>query len=203
MKQLSLLFTLISLMVSCQSNDYGSYKISWMGLVIVGIVGSAMFLILVLKEGVDKEAEPMNHSNAQHISHKDFEPMGNYLGGHPGSENMITSAVFRKNSNCCLFFYKDGSYSMPEFKFKIKIKSFKNIFVDDLSSFEEKVISGRIKLTSAAGKILKKNKSGKMAFVTINWTDGQSEHSTVFSFEGKDSLEKANTARGNFLQSLN
>src|ERR1035437_9831768 len=203
MKQFPVLFILISLMVSCQSNDYGTYHISWIWWTIIGIVVLVLFLILVLKKGVVKERAQTKHSTVQGISHSDFEPMGNYFGGHPGSENMITSTVFRKNSDCCLFFYKDGSYNLPEYKFKIKIKSFRSIFVDDLPSFEEKVNTGNITLTGAAGKILKKKKSCQMAFVTINWTDGQSEHSTVFSFEGKDALQKANTARVSFLQSIN
>ena len=181
----------------------GPYHISWMGWTIVGVIGLAMFLILVLKKGVVKEGEQTKHSTAQNTSHNDFESMGNYLGGHPGSENMIASTVFRKNSDCCLFFYEDGSYNMPEYKFKIKIKSFKSIFVDDLPSFEKKVTSGNIILSGAAGKILKKKKSRQLAFVTINWTDDHAEHSTVFSFEGKEALQKANTARANFLQSIN
>jgi hypothetical protein len=203
MKHFPLLFILISLMVSCQSNDYGTYHISWIGWTIIGIVVLVLFLILVLKKGVVKEREQTKHPTVQGISHGDFEPMGNYFGGHPGSENMITSTVFRKNSDCCLFFYKDGSYNLPEYKFKIKIKSFRSIFVDDLPSFEKKVNNGNITLTGAAGRILKKKKNSQIAFVTINWTDGESEHSTIFSFEGKDALQKANIARVSFLQSIN
>lgn len=203
MKRLPLLLAVMSLLVSCQSNDYGTYHISWIGWAFMGALGLILFLILVLKKGVVKERGQINKSAVQGITLSDFEPMGNYLGGHPGSESVIASTVFRKNSDCCLFFYKDGSYSMPEYKFKIKIRSFKNIFVDDFSSFEKKLTSGAITLTKEASNSIKKKNDGQLAFITINWTDGQSDHSTVFSFEGKDAMQRANTARDSFLRTLN
>ena len=203
MKRLPLLLSIISLLESCQSNDYGSYHISLIGWTFMGALGLIMFLILVLKKGVVKEGGHVNKSSVPGITLIDFEPMGNYLGGHPASDNVIASTVFRKNSDCCLFFYKDGSYSLPEYKFKIKIRSFKNIFVDDLSSFEKKLISGAITLTKEASNLIKKKNDGQLAFITINWTDGQSDNSTVFSFEGKDAMQRANTAKDSFLQTLN
>ena len=203
MKQLPLLFILMSLMVSCQSNDYGSYHISWMGWIILIAIGLAMFLILVLRKGVAREVEGKKAVFTTEISHKDFAPIGNYIGGYPGSDNVINTTIFKRNSDCCLFFYKDHSYNLPEYKFKIKIKSFKSISVEDLPSIKKKVTSGSVSLTSAAGSMLKKKKKKQMAFVTINWTDGQSDHSTVFSFEGKDAMQKANIAKDNFLRAVN
>jgi hypothetical protein len=202
MKQLPLLIFILPLAVSCQINDYGSYHISLIGWAILIAIGIMMFLVLVLKKGVVPETEGKNPVITKGVSHNDFEPIGSYIGGHPGSESVIPDTVFRKNSDCCLFFYKDRSYNMPEFKFKIKVKSFKNISVEDLPSLEKKITSGSLTLTSAAHSKLKK-KNGQLAFVTIDWTDGQLNHSTVFSFEGKDSMQKANIARDNFLRAVN
>lgn len=203
MKRLSLVFPLLFLLIFCQSNDYGSYHISWIGWIIIGAVSLAMFLILVLKKGLVKEGEHKKNPATPGISHNDFAPMGNYIGGHPGSDDIINSTVFKKNSDCCLFFYKDHSYNLPEYKFKIKIKSFKDISVEDLPSIEQKLTSGTITLTHPALNVLKKKKNGQMAFITLNWTDGQSGHTIVFSFEGKDAMQKANIAKDNFLRAVN
>jgi hypothetical protein len=48
-----------------------------------------------------------------------------------------------------------------------------------------------------------KKKNNQTAFITIDWTDGISDHSTVFSFEGKDSMKKAINAKDSFLRALN
>lgn len=203
MRKLVFLFPLFQLMASCHLNDYGTYHISGIGWGVISTIGMGMFLILVLKKGVDNEGGPKKNLPSQGLSHNDFETIGNYLGGHPASANMITSTVFRKNSDCCLFFYKDGSYSMPEFKFKIKIRSFKDITVEDLDSIEKKIASGTITLDSVSTSSLKKKKNGQLAFVTINWVDGESDHTSVFSFEGKDATQKANKAKDSFLRALN
>jgi len=202
MKQLPFFILLLPLAVSCKNNDYGSYHLSLTGWVILGTIAIAAFLIFVLKKGVVEEVEENKTVNTTGVSPNDFESMGNYIGGHPGSENMITGTVFKKNSDCCLFFYKDKSYNMPEFKFKIKVKAFKNISVEDFASIEKKIASGHITLTGAAISALKKRENGPTAFVTIDWTDGISNHSAVFSFDGKEAVQKAKIARDNFLRAV-
>lgn len=190
-------------MVSCQSNDSGSYHISGIAWIILIVISLAMFFIFVLKKGVAEDGEENKNSDSSGISHSDFEPMGSYLGGHPASDNIITNTAFKKNSDCCMFFYKDHSYNLPEFKFKIKIKSIKNISVEDLSSIEKKLTSGDIDLTVEAAKAMKKKKIKPQAFITIDWTDGQVIHSTLFSFKGKDAMKKATNARDSFLRMVN
>lgn len=175
---------------------------SWIGWAILIAIGLTAFVIFVLKKGIDETEEKKPESYKSETS-VDFENMGSYIGGHPNIENPISNTVFRKNSDCCLFFYKDRSYSMPEFKFKIKVKSFKNISVEDFHSIEKKLSSGTISLTSAASSAIMKKKNKQTAFLTINWKDGLSDHSTVFSFEGKDSMKKANIAKDSFLRALN
>lgn len=161
-----------------------------------------MFLIFGLKMGVIDETGEEQAVMVKSISSDKFESFGNYLDGHPEIQNPVPGIVFRKNNNCCMLFYQNHIYDPPEFKFKIKIRSFSDISVEDLSSFGEGLRSGRIKLSDEAGILLKNRKEDQTALVTINWTDGQSSHSTVFSFEGNDALKKAAAARGNLLKAL-
>jgi hypothetical protein len=203
MKKLHLIIPLLLLFVSCQHNDYESYKMSWIGWLVLVAIGAAVFMVLVLKKGVADMSDEKNPVTMKDGSFAGFEPIGSYIGGHPTSENKISTTVFRRNSDCCMFFYKDKSYSMPEFKFKIKIKLFKNISVEDLPSIEKKITSGNINLTDTTENTLKKKRKAKTAFLTIDWGDENSTHSTIFSFEGDNAMQKANKAKDNLLRALN
>ena len=44
-----------------------------------------------------------------------------------------------------------------------------------------------------------KKKKNEIAFVVINWNDGRFDHATTFSFDGKDAMQLANTARNNLI----
>jgi hypothetical protein len=203
MKRLILLISLVPMIVSCQSNDYESYKMSWAGVAVAAVIGLAILVVFILQKRAVDETKENTNTALKDGSTVDFKSMGSYIGGHPASENMIPTAAFRRNSDCCMFFYKDRSYDMPEFKFKIKIKSIKNVSVEDLPSIEKKFSSGGINLAGEAITALRKKRKRPMAFITIDWTDGQLNHSTVFSFEGSDAMQKANNAKDNFLRALN
>ncbi len=202
MKRSIFLSLLLALLYSCQSGHFDSYNMSWIGWTTLVVTGTILFILFVLKKGVVDETEDNLSAEAQMNSSAMFGSFGNYIGGHPAIQQPVPGILFRKNSNCCLFFYRNHDYNPPELKFKIKIRSFSNISVEDFSSFDKRRRNGGIKLTPEAEALLKKKKKDQTALVTIDWTDGESDHSTVFSFDGSDAVKKANTAKENLLQAL-
>lgn len=202
MKRSIFLILLIPVLFSCQSNNFASYQMSWAGwaIVIASVLGAV--LIFVLKKGVVDDAEEKN-AKLKASSALDFEPIGNYIGGHPVIHDPVPGIVFRKNSNCCLFFYKNHSYDLPELKFKIKIGSFRNVSVEDPSLSGNKLLSDRIALSEEAIALMEKKGKDQSAILKIDWVERESKHSTLFSFDGNDAVKKANTAKENLLQAIN
>ena len=43
----------------------------------------------------------------------------------------------------------------------------------------------------------------ELAYLTINWKQGKFNHDTYFEFEGKDAMQKANTARNEIIKLVN
>ena len=85
----------------------------------------------------------------------------------------------------------------------IVIENIKNITVEDASSIEKKITVGRLLLVGVFALAWRKKKTNELAFVVTEWNDGKFDHSTTFSFEGKEAMTKANTARNSLIKMCN
>lgn len=201
MKRLILLIFLLPLIFSCQSNDFEAYQMSWMGWGFMAAGGIGILLVFVFRKGIIEDTEE-NSLKIQDLEAAGFKPLGNYVGGHPAIQRPVPGIVFRKNSHCCMFFYSNHTDNPPEFKFKIKIGSFRNIVVEDNSSFNKGISSERSTLPGKALNIFRKKRKDQLALLKIDWTDGESIHSLKFSFEGNDAVQKAHDAKESLVQAL-
>jgi hypothetical protein len=198
MKRLFLPIFLLPLIFSCQSNNPGSYQMSWTGWAFLAAVGIGVILVFILKKGVVSEADE-SRGKISEIASDDFKPVGDYIGGHPEIPKPVPGIVFRRNNHCCMSFYSNHSDNPPEFRFKIKAGSFRNISVEDRSSFE----NGNISLPDKTLSLLRKKSKDQLALLKIDWMDGESGHTAVFSFTGNDAMQKANKAKENLHRALN
>jgi hypothetical protein len=189
---------LLPVIVSCQSKDIESYQMSWMGWTFIIAIGIIISLVVLFKRRFADDAED-NAVKAAGNEALDTTPIGNYVGGHPQLNKPHPDFVFKRNSHCCIFFYSNHSDNPPELRFKIKAGSFRNISVEDITSIE----NGNHSLPDKALSLFKKKNKDQMALLKIRWMDGESEHTTMFSFVGNDAMDKAGKAKENLLKALN
>ena len=128
------------------------------------------------------------------INVNDLIPIGKYAGGHPEIDKIIES---------CNIYLKNGALHICEYdtrqllstKSTIKVSAITDIQVEDASTLDKKVTLGRVLLVGVFALAWRKNKKDEHAFVCVDWNDGKFDHSTIFAFEGKNSMQSANTAR--------
>jgi hypothetical protein len=197
MKQIFILTFFLSAIVPCKGGDFESYQMSWMGwaFIIATVAGISLFYIFRKRftDDGDESRAKVNENAAN-----DYKPIGDYMGGHPEIRKPVPGFVFRRNSHCCMFFYSNHIDNPPEFRFKIKVGSFRKISVEDMVLIEKDNHS----LTEKTIDLLRKKDMDQLALLKINWHDGVTEHSTVFSFEGNDAVKKAGKAQEDILQAL-
>jgi hypothetical protein len=64
---------------------------------------------------------------------------------------------------------------------------------------EKRITLGRVLLVGIFALAWRKKKKNELAFVTIEWKE-KFENSTIFSFEGQEAMQKANTARNELIK---
>lgn len=194
MKKDFLLFTAFaSMLISCEEDASGDVSISpifWVVLVVVIII-----LWAVGSNGEKQAKEIQGKLQQQGINNADFIDMGMYASGHPNLDKSIEGMkAVAKDGNLDLYEYP-YQFKMPEKKAEIPIAAISNITVEDASTLERKITIGRMILVGVFAFAWRKKKKNEMAFVEIDWKSGKFDNETLFCFQGKDAMQKANTAR--------
>jgi hypothetical protein len=129
---------------------------------------------------------------------------GKYIAGHPEIDKSLKMvSIFPKGDWLYIFEHPNGSrINMPIHKAGIQMKSIKNILAQDSSTIEKKVTIGRLLTVGIFAFAIKKNKKNELAYLTIEWNDGKFDHETYFEFEGKNAIQKANTARNALIRQV-
>ncbi|MEI6143739.1 MAG: hypothetical protein WCP85_30955 [Mariniphaga sp.] len=144
--------------------------------------------------------------NEQSLKSKGFDlsakiVTGKYVGGHPKIDNVLESTIiFPKDEYLQIMAYPSGITSMPVTKGIISIEKIKNITIEDNTSLEKRITAGRLLLVGVFALAWKKKKKNESAFLIIEWQDGKFGHETTFEFEGKGSMQNANTARNKLIE---
>jgi len=193
---LPLFFTIINLS-SCRFDDAGDLSIApwfWYALII--------FVIIIIIAAVtgSKDMKQVEESlKKKGMNFSDFKKCGTYVGGHPSMDETVEGIAIRKNDKELRIYEFPNQLKMPIFKAEIPIESITDIKVEDASSIEKKLTVGRLLLVGIFAFAWKKKKKNELAFVTIEWKE-KFEHNTVFSFEGKEAMQNANTARNQLIK---
>ncbi len=132
----------------------------------------------------------------------DTRHIGDYVGGHPLLDNIVYSPlVFVKDNeiNICVRTTDDELDKLAS----IDIESVKNIYIEDFTSVQKEVTLGRVLLVGVFALAWKKKKKDELSFLCIDWTNGKFENKTLFKYEGKMSMQKANADRNHLINSVN
>lgn len=199
MRKLLLYALLIFTLVSCEQYG-GEIHFYWQFKVFLGLAIVVIFLIGVIKSAEKEQKRNNERFKEEGINPKEIVNVGTYAGGHPGIDNNIKPAVIYRKEKKFMIAYRETPFSYPMIKGEIPTERIKEIILDDATTLDNKITVGRILLVGIFALGWKKKKKNELAFVTIEWNDGRFKHSAIFSFEGKDAMQKANTARNRLLK---
>lgn len=198
MKKL-LLFTPLFI-TSCKADSSGNYEPTWVfWLFIILILG--LFIHFAL-DSADRSSGKSYSNNKRRTIYPKYIEVGSYAGGHPAMNKVIDSVVFRSDKTYIEFYERKDIASHAFSIFKIDKAAVVEINIDDQSTIENKITLGRVILVGVFALAWKKKKKNEIAFLTITWKDDRFTHNTIFSFETKNAMEKANTARNLLINSV-
>jgi hypothetical protein len=124
---------------------------------------------------------------------------GSYVGGHPDIDNHIPRCAIYPKDGSIIIFNQTTIIDIPKKIGSIDYESVIDITVEDSSSIEKKVTLGRVLLVGIFALAWRKKKKNELYFLSINWKTDRFEHSTLFSFEGKDAMSNANKLRNKLI----
>lgn len=129
--------------------------------------------------------------------------VGEYVGGHQNIDNNYKRCVIYARQDRLLINGQDSEFEVPYYIGEIIMNSISNITIEDATTIENKVTLGRLILVGAYAFAWKKKKKNEMAFMSIDWKGDAFDNQTIFSFEGRDALQNANTARDDLIWLIN
>ena len=126
----------------------------------------------------------------------------NYISGHPDIDKGGKSFLIKKGDEIKIYFGfitqdKNKTFTTkPEFKASIPIANIKNVLAEDKSTIQSRLSYTKI----AFGIGLNEKHKTERAFLVIEWNDGKFDHETVFDFEDKNAMQKANIGRNQLIK---
>lgn len=156
-----------------------------------------IFIVVAKNEKETKESNKKLINAGYNLNNK--VDTGKYIAGHPTIDDSITiSCIVAKESK--LFILNEVASHSTRIQGSIEKSYINNILVEDQTTIERRVTVGRMLLTGLFAFALKKKTKNELAYLVIEWNDGKFEHETIFEFEGKDSVSKANKARNTLIK---
>ena len=125
---------------------------------------------------------------------------GKYFSGHPDINTPVEKTIIYPIDGILAIMNATSYNTAPVKIAEINNSFIKNVQVLDKTSIENKVTLGRVLLTGVFALAWKKKKVNEAAYLTIEWNDGRFDHETIFEYEGKGSMQAANTARNKIIQ---
>lgn len=128
-----------------------------------------------------------------------YTEMGKYISGHPNiDKSQLGISIYPKDDNFLIFNPLSSTVEIA----KIPKKNIKNISIEDETTITRRVGLKRLIAIGIFAFAVKKKQRNELAYIVIDWNDGRFNHETVFEFEGKGSVEKANSSRNKLLRNL-
>lgn len=125
---------------------------------------------------------------------------GTYVSGHPILDKSFKNTTLLLDPDTIKIFETDANGF--NLRAEIKKESITNVVMEDSSTIQNRVTVGRLLLTGIFAFAWKKKTKQECAYVVIEWNQAQFKHETIFEFEGKGSIERANTLRNKFINYL-
>ena len=193
MKKILLFALVVLLLVSCEEDSNGDISISaWFWVILVGAFVIA--IIVAANENKNKEENKSKIITQNNLSNIDATN-ASYVGWHPDCDATVLDLYCALSGGKICFYSLGGNNLNPGLVFSIKTEAIQNIELEDATSIENKVTLGRLVLVGIFALAWKKKKKNELAFVVVKWNDGRFDHSTIFSCEGENAMQKANSLR--------
>lgn len=165
--------------------------------IFIGLIGLTIFAFQGNKEDKQKQDAFLKKKG---LSLSDFRlSNAKYVGGHPNADMEFSHVAFVPVNDVIEFYYGQFIIKGNDYKFSIKKSDIKNISFEDATTMEKRVTLGRVLLVGVFALAWRKKKKNEIAFVVIDWNDGQFDHSTTFSFEGSNAAQQANMFRNRLI----
>jgi len=188
---------LLFFLYSCEEDAQGDYHTTWLFWFYLLIF--TLLIVYLTISGNAKDKKDKERMKKAGIDSTNFIEVGAYVGGHPSIDNNIQHCkVYKKNEDLII---ADSSKSLyPVYKGSIPLISIKEILIEDAATIENKVTLGRVFLVGIFALAWRKKKKNELSFVTIQWTNERFNHSTIFSFEGSNAMQTANSVRNRLIR---
>ena len=122
------------------------------------------------------------------------------MSGHPDLDNRMTPvAIFTKGDKLEIFNFYDHFRIAQKKIAEIAKDKVSNITVEDQSTIEKRITGTRLLLTGVFAFAWKKKTKHELAYITIYWNDGKFDHETIFEFEGRNAMTRANSSRNKLI----
>jgi len=169
--------------------------------IFLSVVVVIILILVILLRSAYKE-QNANISSMQSMGYFTYQSTSTdrYIAGHPSLNAPIQKTViFFTDTSLDIF---DSSTLTQRKVATILKEDVTNILIEDKTTIERRVTVARLLLTGIFAFALKKKQVNELAYLIIEWNEGRFKHETIFEFEGKDSMEKANTARNSLIRVL-
>lgn len=162
---------------------------------IIVIIIVALLLIAV-GSTADKTEKQFKDRYQSNLS--DLKYSGTYVSGHPSIDDSIKETYLLLGKEDVKIFIGPGNL----LKGRVPKESITNVVMEDSSTIQNRVTVGRLLMTGIFAFAWKKKTKQECAYFIIEWDKGQFKNETIFEFEGKGSIQKANALRNKFISYL-
>lgn len=163
------------------------------------IILGAAFIIISNGKKIDKQnSELQNQGYKLH----NFLLAGKYISGHTLINNPIERAIIYTDKNDLKIFEQDLKSGLKKYVAEIKNESISGIVVEDETTIQTRVGLKRLIALGIFAFALKKKDKKELAYLIIEWNQGQFNNETVFEFEGANAITRANTVRNKIINQI-
>lgn len=157
------------------------------------------FFVFAIAQG-NKNISDFEKTHKFKIS--DLVSIGTYVSGHPSLDKSFKNSSIVFDKNIVKIFELSPTGNGYILKSSIEKPLIQNVVIEDASTIQNRVTVGRLLLTGVFAFAWKKKEKQECAYLIIEWNLNQFKNETIFEFEGKGSIEKANTLRNKFIKYL-
>lgn len=169
---------------------------------VIVILVLLVFIVLALVFGIKKMKSQNEWKKSFDI--KNFTKSGSLVNGHPEVDEKINLVGFHLKDNAIqLYQYFDDAFNVKaKYIGNIPFSQVSNILAEDQSTIENRITATRLLLVGVFALAWKKKKKNELGYLTVVWNDGKFDHETIFEFEGKDAVQRANTVRNTLIRAI-
>lgn len=190
-------------LAGCALDDNNDFYITEEGKAVIVFLLAMLAYVMIAGKKMSKQV--IRQLDEQGLTSADFIECGTYVSGHPAlNENIKDVWALVKGGQLRLYTTVNPEYAMPAniAGGSIAADDISDIRLEDSTTIERRITLGRMLLVGLFALAWRKKKKNELAFVSVIWSYGKFPQETIFMFEGKQALDKANTSRNRLMRQL-